>query len=917
MTLPESPSGGRAGLLPVGRLALALGLGLAAACGEPPPPLIDAMPPIRLVDHLAAARVDSPLLSAPPLESRLRELAADDSAASWRAELSPEAVPGRRNCRISAGVIECEGGEGGFELRLMVPVGGADYTLVVPEVRAPEPGCVMLTVKDAAERRRLPLPADASDWRRLPVLWPGRPEIGEVLVRLTRRRLAGPCLVELRGVSVFPLAADSELRLALLEARRGGYGGAAAPFGFGDFLPLADAETVEPPFDENFSAREVLVAPAPTEIRFRLRLPRQARLGFSYALSREAVPGERVDFEVRARAGGGGERILWSQRLVLAPQSWHWYEASVPLTELGGQEIELVLATRSPDGGAAPALWGTPTVERPRRAGGPPNVVLIAVDTLRADRLSSYGYPGATTPRLDRFAEDGVLFWRAVSQSNWTLPSFASIFTGKIVPRHRLATFASRLPAGAETLARLLRTHGWRTDAVLCKPALYRRLEQGFETAFNLPRRHHLADDSVKQALEVLRRRQDQRFFLFLHFDDPHQPFTQPPEFRQAATTAGLAALGLELPLDLPTELRHCSACKVDGRDSPAVRELGSELYDEEVRYVDDRIGRFLDELERLGLYEEAVIAFVSDHGETLWSHYDYFRHGGANLHDELIRVPLIIKPAASSGFRRGAVVRDLVRAFDLMPTLLELAGVEAPAGLDAVSLAGLLRQEGGGEAARSRPAFSQSAAAAAYLSGRFKYIMPVGSGFSPGRPSVPRLAGEELYDLEADPGELRDLAAADPATLGRLRREAIEYLLGALGGDFLLVVGGEVAEEPLEVSCEPACSWDPLLQFGRGRQAGSVAGVDRFTGPGLGRRVLLLARVSAGGGAIEVRAGGRSAPASALDFEPGLMARLLDGGEELAAWLVSAPDRGFGELEEATLDSQQEDALRALGYLQ
>jgi arylsulfatase A-like enzyme len=907
---------------------------LSGCGGDPPaPPAIEAQPPIRLIDHLDRAEATSPLFSAPTLEQLLGDLEQLGAARLWSTGFGSGETYRQRGCRpLDAGGIECGGAGGNFSLSLKVPVAAAAPTALVLDLQADDPGCVMVEIWDRAERIRQPLPADTADGSRLPILWPHRPQTAEISLRIARRRLPGSCRLTVRSVTAHALEAGAELGLALLQGRHAGPGGGATGAetlaGFGSYLPLADAETVRPPFDENFSTREVLLAPAPTEIRFRLRVPAGARLDVSYALSRESRPGDRVDFEVRAGTKDGDERALWSQRLELTAESWHWHEATVALERFGGRTIELIFSTRSPAGGGL-ALWGTPTVHVPRQPGEPPNVILIAVDTLRADRLSAYGYDQPTSPRIDALADDGVLFLDAVSQSNWTVPSFASIFTGKIVPRHGLATFANRLAPGAVTLPGLFRDGGWRTHAVLYKAALYQRLDRGFETTFNVPLQEHRADRNLGTALEWLHRRRDERFFLYLHFDDPHQPFSQPEEFRPASAIAALRSLGLEMPLNLWQELPHCADCVADGSATAVVRSLANRLYDEEIRYVDDRIGRFIDELRRLGLYEDALIAFVSDHGETLWSHYDYPRHGSANLHDELIRVPLIVKPPAGGQFRSAAVVASRVAAFDLMPTLLELAGIDRPPQLDARSLVPLLRADAGVQPAADRIAFSQGSSSAALLYERWKYVMPVGRGVPPGQEDLPSLEGEALYDLRADPGERRDLAAAEPARLRELRERAIEYVVGTVGGRFLLVAGESGgAERRLEVACDAPCAWHPLLQFGLERVATDATGLSAFEGRGLGEGVLLLAGVQgAPSGEMRVRSGtaGSEEPgrvAQPVAFEPGVVARLLrhqgvDRQQGGGAWLLSAPERGAGPLEASALDPQQEEALRALGYLQ
>ncbi|MFQ5350041.1 MAG: hypothetical protein ACE5EG_06335, partial [Thermoanaerobaculia bacterium] len=312
------------------------------ACGGRRP---EDSTPIRLIDHLADAEVESPLLDAPALEALLSDPKWLGSEL-WSTDFSTRERMVQGGCQFpESGGIECLADLEDFGLR--VDVRGAAYTptAVVLELQTESPDCIQVELQDAAERLVFPLPRGATSWRRVPIVWPGRPEAAEITLRLSRHRLAEPCRLALRSVASYALEPDRDLRLALLDHRRrsSALGEYARSAGFGAFLPLSDAETVRPPFDDSFATREVLLAPAPTRFCFRLRIPPRARLGFSYALSRESELGDQAGFEIRATTDDGGDRLLWSDELVLGEDNWHWHEAAVSLEEYGGQSIDLTI----------------------------------------------------------------------------------------------------------------------------------------------------------------------------------------------------------------------------------------------------------------------------------------------------------------------------------------------------------------------------------------------------------------------------------------------------------------------------------------------------------------------------------------------------------------------------------------------
>jgi len=302
------------------------------------------------------------------------------------------------------------------------------------------------------------------------------------------------------------------------------------------------------------------------------------------------------------------------------------------------------------------------------------NLVLISLDTLRADHVGTYGYDRPTTPAIDRLAQRSVVFERAISQSSWTRPAHMSIMTGLYPSEHGVLPLSGRhrLADGVPTLASVLRDNGYRTVAFtggLNVAAVF-----GFDQGFDLYRangRH--VRDNLEEVRWWLDRNEATKFFLFLHGYEPHGPYIGDPMDR--------AAFDLDAR---PPQKSFPRICKRGG-PRKAMRAFVDE-YDAAIRRGDRYVGKFLAELEARGLMEKTVIVFTSDHGE------EFLDHGGCfhlkALHRELLHVPLMITAPGAEPRR----VKDLVPAsISIAPTLLELAGIRDH-GLGAASLTPALR---------------------------------------------------------------------------------------------------------------------------------------------------------------------------------------------------------------------------------
>ena len=346
------------------------------------------------------------------------------------------------------------------------------------------------------------------------------------------------------------------------------------------------------------------------------------------------------------------------------------------------------------------AGFGGLTIERreatPRTLSSPeqPNVVLIVMDTLRADRLSTYGYERPTSPNLDRLAKRGLVFEEAHSTASWTWPSTASILTGLQPEVHGVEdSDACYLADEVETLAEVAQRRGLTTAAWSGNPLIVpdKNFDQGFEFFVHGKGALRKSKLFAPAALEWIENTGDTRFFLYLHLVDPHAPAHPKPE--------GRALFASTVPDDFsPRAINEYDALLRDGEGHAAdgtstLDELVpadhqrwiSDLYDAQVWTGDMWLGRVLDQLERSGLDDRTIVVFTSDHGEELFDH-GTLTHG-RTLYREVVHVPLVM---AGPGIPAGTRVPEAVSNRHIAPTLARLMGDRLPAVSDALDLADL-----------------------------------------------------------------------------------------------------------------------------------------------------------------------------------------------------------------------------------
>jgi arylsulfatase A-like enzyme len=318
-----------------------------------------------------------------------------------------------------------------------------------------------------------------------------------------------------------------------------------------------------------------------------------------------------------------------------------------------------------------------------------PNILIVTIDTLRADRLGSYGSPRPLTPFLDALAKRGVLFSKAYAASSWTCPSVASLMTSRYPSQHQVVSFASPLQQEEVTLAEKLQARRYRAGGFSANFRLLKELgyAQGFDHWWAEPTETTSARgaDLRRRALDWLdggkRDSPDQPVLLYMQYMEPHSPYEPPEPYRGRFRTGTLDKAREAAAAEKLAALRWYAL------DSEEVSLLES-LYDGEVAAVDEELRLLFAELERRGFLDDAIVVVTSDHGEEFWEH-GFLLHG-FTLFEEGVRVPLLV---LGPGIPAGLRVDQPVSLVDLAPTLLDLVGLEAEPRHEGRSLLALMRE--------------------------------------------------------------------------------------------------------------------------------------------------------------------------------------------------------------------------------
>lgn len=403
------------------------------------------------------------------------------------------------------------------------------------------------------------------------------------------------------------------------------------------------------------------------------------------------------------------------------------------------------------------------------------NVILIVIDALRSDHLGCYGYHRQTSPNLDALAGEGAVFETCYAQSSWTLPSVASILTSLYPTMHGTTLHGDKLPDEVTTIAEILKEEGYITYGYVANPNIKSifNFNQGFDFFDDYLMRDRMyyaalrclpyyrdnlrawtgrsftfSDrDNIKLANERivpwLKRYSHENFFMYIHYMDPHRPYSPPKRYRTMYPYV----------------------------ENDIVSKYIS-LYDGEIRFADEYMNKLLDTLKLLGIYDKTLIVITSDHGEAFGEHGD-FEHG-KTIYQEQLKVPLIMKFTGS--IPPGKVVKQAVRLIDVVPTILDVLGVTNSDKMEGSSLLPLIEGDSNTDS-REDIFVEENLSNKSILDGvishnRLKYVNTKKSEVR----DIAELGSEELYDLETDPGEFYNLIKQKPESLKLLRRRLAAF---------------------------------------------------------------------------------------------------------------------------------------------
>lgn len=405
-------------------------------------------------------------------------------------------------------------------------------------------------------------------------------------------------------------------------------------------------------------------------------------------------------------------------------------------------------------------LW--PRLARPRT---PPDIVLIVVDTLRADHLGCYGCDRNTTRNIDKFAREAILFRNAISPAPWTLPSVATILTSQypcvLGVRDKLMKIDNRFPL----LPELLKQHDYQTHGIISHVALSAHLGFGrgydiYDEDCSLGHEGVSSPEITRKAISFLRKKHEKPFFLFVHYFDPHYNYILHRRYNYYPSYIGRVKSGQPI-----YELWHMRF----GLSRDDINYLVS-LYDSEIAFTDEHIGKLLDELKKQGLYDNSIIIITADHGEEFMER-GWIGHT-ITVHQELILVPLIMKFPG----RRARVIDSPVGLIDITPTIYNYLRLTAPDDLDGKALD--LNPKPGAE---SRPIFSETFNPQIYQPGVVKPIAFRSAISDDWKLILDQENGsKQLYDLSHDPYERNNLSGQcgeQEKALETILKEWIEHV--------------------------------------------------------------------------------------------------------------------------------------------
>ena len=518
------------------------------------------------------------------------------------------------------------------------------------------------------------------------------------------------------------------------------------------------------------------LSPEEKVLRFPVQLNEGAHLTFRLGAVSEGSlqSGDlkvRVEFETVLDSETIRETVYEDEMVPGSNWSNNWKDADIDLSEWGLCEGDLYFILDGPmsDRDDVRVLWGQPAVycdnERINR-----NVILIGVDTLRADALDVYGGRGEVSPNLRNFSESATTFYRTWGQAPFTVPSFASMLTG-LYPADIIPTLATgQLPPNTRSIAGLLLEHGISTG-MICGNAYMGNENSGFQPGMESLWYSHNANpaETLEAAKVFIERERNRDWFLFLHFMDPHGPYDPPPEYINSLCD--------------PSYIGNYMTSFMDGMEwqllppnIPSQYEIdrAKSLYEAEVAELDNAIGGLTEFLEQNGMQENTLIVFSSDHGEEFFEH-GQFEHG-QSLYEEMVRLPLIVR---GFEFPENERINTPVGNIDIAPTILEFFGLDVPDKYHGIPLQDIVS----GEVPNDRIIFSE---------GKLRRGNHTKCAIEwPYKCTLDFFTGEtRLYHLTEDPDEFFDLSGRYPELVERLSGEMILRMPPMLTTFALFILG-------------------------------------------------------------------------------------------------------------------------------
>jgi arylsulfatase A-like enzyme len=516
---------------------------------------------------------------------------------------------------------------------------------------------------------------------------------------------------------------------------------------------LEDFENVKRTFFKvNGKGREVLFEYPNSNLTFNdILIRHNDKLVFSIGINEAAwdQEGDGVIFEVIITDDKSQEHTIYSN--YIDPKNnideRKWFDAAIDLNNFAGKKVSFTFKTKSGPGGGSwdHAGWHRPLIVPLKKTQDRKlNVILISIDTLRADHLGCHGYLKDTSPNLDKFTHEGIQFMNAYSPSCWTLPSHMSILTSLYPDVHQVMETETSLAPVWPTLAEIMKKAGYHTAGFVFS-CVWMNPEFGFDKGFDI---YFVSVDNAenmnKNALSWLNDHKEDNFFLFLHYYDVHSdwdklPYDSPSPYNQ---------------MFLPDYGGSFTGCRADVCGSYYLAELNSKktvlpledrdyirgMYDGGIKYTDHCIGQLLTQLDQMGLRENTLVIITSDHGEAFQEH-NRFLHD--QVYNHTMKVPLMMRLPGRISFEKR--IEQPVGIIDILPTILDFAEIKTQGSFQGTPLTQVITGKG---SSKDTPVYATGKYGQEMIAGdRWKLIY-----------SVPSQA-KELYDLKNDPGEKNNVA--------------------------------------------------------------------------------------------------------------------------------------------------------------